>query len=102
MSRIVLSEPRQASTPTMPGLRPYLITLIACWLALTIAAFTFARQEHAPWIRSAALPAFLIESVFYLGALLRAHVHGSRNNSGHGHMALSFGRADFCHTWCLA
>lgn len=69
MSRIVLSEPRQASTITMPGLRPYLLTLTACWLALIVSAFMLARQEHAPWIVSAALPAFLIESVFYLGAL---------------------------------
>jgi membrane protease YdiL (CAAX protease family) len=69
MSRIVASEPRQASTPTLPGLLPYFVTLIACWLALTVFAFTLARREHEPWIVSAALPAFLIESVFYLGAL---------------------------------
>jgi CAAX protease family protein len=69
MSRNVVSEPRQASTPTLPGLRPYFITLTACWLAVIVFAYTLARREHEPWIVSAALPAFLIESVFYLGAL---------------------------------
>jgi membrane protease YdiL (CAAX protease family) len=69
MSRIVLSEPRQASTPTLPGLAPYFFTLAVCWVGLTIAAYTLARREHAPWIVAAALPAFVIESVFYVGAL---------------------------------
>jgi len=69
MSRIVLSEPRQASMRMTPGLRPYFVTLAGCWVGLTIAAWVLARQEHASWIVSAALPAFLIESVFYLGAL---------------------------------
>ncbi|HWF48711.1 MAG TPA: CPBP family intramembrane glutamic endopeptidase [Bryobacteraceae bacterium] len=69
MSRIAVSEPRQARTPTLPGLLPYLVTLLVCWAALTVFAYNFAHQERAPWIVSAALPAFLIESVFYLGAL---------------------------------
>jgi membrane protease YdiL (CAAX protease family) len=69
MSRIVVSEPRQASTPPTTSLRPYLSILVVCWVALAVAAYLFARQERAQWIISAALPAFLIESVFYLGAL---------------------------------
>jgi membrane protease YdiL (CAAX protease family) len=69
MSRIAASEPRQASTPMWPGPLPYLVTLIGCWVALAVLAYNLARQERAPWIVSAALPAFLIEAVFYLGAL---------------------------------
>lgn len=69
MSRIVVSEPHQASTPPTTSLRPYLLTLIGCWVALGVAAVWFARQELAQWIISAALPAFLLESVFYLGAM---------------------------------
>jgi uncharacterized protein len=51
-------------------LRPFFIALGGVWLALLAAALFYSRQHpQSHWIMSAALPAFLFEAVFYLGAV---------------------------------
>lgn len=53
-------------------LRPYFIALLCLWAALFITALYFHRQHpQSHWITSAALPAFLLEAIFYLGAMFQ-------------------------------
>lgn len=50
-------------------LRPFLITLTCVWIALGIAAYIASqRYDQSHWIMTALLPAFLLESLFYLAA----------------------------------
>ena len=50
-------------------LRPFLIALVCSWVALFVAASVYSAQyPQSHWIMQAALPAFLVEAVFYLGA----------------------------------
>jgi membrane protease YdiL (CAAX protease family) len=51
-------------------MRPYLIALLCVWTALFVAALYLRREHpHSHWIMTAALPALLLEAVFYLGAM---------------------------------
>ncbi|MBV9225049.1 MAG: CPBP family intramembrane metalloprotease [Acidobacteriaceae bacterium] len=55
-------------------LRPFFITIVCSYVALLIAASLYS-QTHAAdayWIWTAALPAFLLEATFYLGATSEA------------------------------
>jgi len=50
-------------------LRPFWVALVFIWLALAVASIIFAhRLENSYWITAALLPAFLVESFFYLAA----------------------------------
>jgi membrane protease YdiL (CAAX protease family) len=50
-------------------LRPFWVALVFIWLALGVASIIFAhRLENSYWITVALLPAFLVESFFYLAA----------------------------------
>ena len=43
------------------------------WIALLVAAVIYGQQHPAdPWIRTAVLPAFLLEALFYLAATFRS------------------------------
>lgn len=51
-------------------LRPYFLALLCSWIALIAAALDLSKlhpQDH--WILTAALPAFLLEAVFYLASM---------------------------------
>jgi membrane protease YdiL (CAAX protease family) len=51
----------------MKRMRQFLTTLVVVWTAASIATFVYSQQQNIPsWIAIAALPAFLIEAVFYL------------------------------------
>lgn len=51
-------------------LRPYFLALLCSWIALFAAAFyLLQRAPQAQWITTAALPAFLLEAVFYLASM---------------------------------
>ncbi len=48
-------------------MRPFLTTVVALWVAASIAAYLYSQQQHVPhWILIAVLPAFLVEIAFYL------------------------------------
>jgi membrane protease YdiL (CAAX protease family) len=51
-------------------MRPFFITVACTWIALLGTAF-FYSQQHPDfhWIWTAALPAFLLETLFYLGSV---------------------------------
>lgn len=50
-------------------LRPYGIALVCSWIGLFVAALIYSHEHpQLHWIMSAALPAFLTESIFYLAA----------------------------------
>ena len=53
-------------------MRPFFIALLCVWIAL-FAAGIFLLKQHpqSHWIMTAALPAFSIEAIFYLGAGFR-------------------------------
>jgi uncharacterized protein len=53
------------------SLRPFFIALVIVWLALALAANIYAQKYTASshWIMTGVLPAFLFESVFFLGAV---------------------------------
>ncbi len=49
------------------AMRPYFLALLCSWIALFAAALYLSREHpQAHWIMTAALPAFLLEAVFYL------------------------------------
>jgi CAAX protease family protein len=51
-------------------MRPYFIALLCVWTALIAAALYLLKEHpHSHWIMTAALPAFLLEAVFYLAAM---------------------------------
>ena len=51
------------------ALRPYFIALLCSWTALIIAALFYSKQHpQFHWIMNEALPAFLVEAVFYLAS----------------------------------
>ncbi|MGH9584082.1 MAG: CPBP family glutamic-type intramembrane protease [Bryobacteraceae bacterium] len=51
-------------------MRPFFITLACSWAALLTAALVLSQQHpHSHWIMAAVLPAFLVEAIFYLGAV---------------------------------
>jgi membrane protease YdiL (CAAX protease family) len=51
-------------------MRPYLIAVACSWLALIAAAAFYTREYPSlHWILTAALPAFMVETLFYLGSL---------------------------------
>jgi membrane protease YdiL (CAAX protease family) len=69
--------------------RPYLITLVCCWVALFLAAIAYSQQNpQSHWIITAALPAFSIEAVFYLAAGFEqtrewlSHIKSRRTQAG--------------------
>ncbi len=50
-------------------MRPFLLTLVCTWIALAAAAIVYSKHlTHSEWILSAALPAFCLESAFYLAS----------------------------------
>jgi uncharacterized protein len=50
--------------------RPFFITVACTWIALLGTAFFYSKQHpNFHWIWSAALPAFLLETLFYLGSV---------------------------------
>src|SRR5215469_440717 len=54
-------------------MRPFFIALGCTWAALLVAAIIYSRQHtHSHWVMTAALPAFLVEAIFYLGAGIEA------------------------------
>jgi membrane protease YdiL (CAAX protease family) len=67
----------RAARPAVPvlrvpgdSLRPFFICLASTWLALLIAAVFYSKQyPHSHWIMTAALPAFLLEALFYLASV---------------------------------
>ncbi|MGA8026940.1 MAG: hypothetical protein WB992_07320, partial [Bryobacteraceae bacterium] len=51
-------------------MRPFFIALACTWIGLVVIALYYSQQHsHSHWIMAAALPAFLVEAVFYLGAV---------------------------------
>ncbi len=53
--------------------RPFWITCILVFIALSIAAVVYGQQHPTdPWISTAVLPAFLLEALFYLTATFRS------------------------------
>lgn len=49
--------------------RPFFISLPCCWGALIGVAFFYSRHQPDPaWIWRAALPAFILETLFYIGS----------------------------------
>jgi uncharacterized protein len=50
--------------------RPYLIALSVVWLGLIVAAAVYSHRSppYSHWITAGVLPAFLFESIFFLGA----------------------------------
>ena len=54
-------------------LRPFFITLACIWIALLATALVYSGEHpHSHWIMSAALPAFLIEAIFYAGSVFQS------------------------------
>lgn len=50
-------------------MRPFLITVVCSYVALVMAALIYSQAHNgARWILTAALPSFLLEATFYLGA----------------------------------
>jgi uncharacterized protein len=50
-------------------LRPFWVALVFIWMALGVASIVYSRRlENSYWITTALLPAFLVESFFYLAA----------------------------------
>jgi membrane protease YdiL (CAAX protease family) len=53
-------------------MRPYFIAVACSWTAIILCAIFYSNQHpQLHWIMTAALPAFLIEAVFYVGAVVR-------------------------------
>jgi membrane protease YdiL (CAAX protease family) len=51
-------------------IRPFFITLACVWIALLATALVYSSEHPSShWIMTAALPAFLAETVFYLGSV---------------------------------
>jgi membrane protease YdiL (CAAX protease family) len=51
------------------ALRPFFIALACSWIGLIAAALYYSREHpHSHWIMTAALPAFFVEAIFYLGS----------------------------------
>lgn len=49
--------------------RPFFISLLCCWGALIAVAFAYAsHRPHSDWIWQAAVPAFILETLFYIGS----------------------------------
>jgi membrane protease YdiL (CAAX protease family) len=54
-------------------MRPYFIALLCLWTALFAAALYLSKQQpQSHWIMNAALPAFLVEAMFYLASMFEA------------------------------
>jgi uncharacterized protein len=54
----------------LSAMRPFFTALACSWIALIGAAWFYSnRFPQSHWIMAAALPAFLLEAVFYLGAI---------------------------------
>lgn len=52
------------------ALRPFLVSLLCTWVILAAAAIIYSREHnHASWILTAALPAFICEAFFYLASI---------------------------------
>ncbi|MBV9294948.1 MAG: CPBP family intramembrane metalloprotease [Acidobacteriaceae bacterium] len=50
-------------------MRPFFITLACSWFGLFVVALFYSKQHpQSHWIMTAALPAFLVEAVFYLAS----------------------------------
>ena len=50
--------------------RPFLITLACTWISLILTAWLYSKLAPVSlWIWAAALPAFIIETLFYLGSV---------------------------------
>ncbi|MBV9268842.1 MAG: CPBP family intramembrane metalloprotease [Acidobacteriaceae bacterium] len=53
-------------------MRPFFIALMCSWTALFVIALTYSNQHpHSHWIMRAALPALLVEVVFYLASVFK-------------------------------
>jgi len=51
-------------------MRPYFIALACSWTAIIVCAIFYSKQHpQLHWITTAALPAFMAEAMFYLGAI---------------------------------
>jgi len=51
------------------SLRPFFIALVAMWVGLPVAAWLYTTQHPSShWIMTAALPALMVEAIFYLAA----------------------------------
>ncbi|MBV9083880.1 MAG: hypothetical protein JOZ62_14475, partial [Acidobacteriaceae bacterium] len=66
-------------------MRPFLIAVVCSWIALFATALFYSNQyPNFGWIWTAALPAFLLETLFYLGSVFEntramvARIHPSR------------------------
>src|SRR5437879_1216792 len=56
----------------LAAMRPFFIVLACAWAGRSVAAiFYSSRFAPSHWIMWAALPAFLLEAVFYLGSLFQ-------------------------------
>jgi uncharacterized protein len=55
----------------MPSaMRPFFTALACSWIALVAVAAVYSKQHpQSHWIMTAALPAFLLEALFYLGSI---------------------------------
>jgi uncharacterized protein len=61
--------PRDSSEPA-PNLLPFFITLVCTWAALGLAALYYSNLHPGfHWIWTAAFPAFVLETLFYLGSV---------------------------------
>jgi len=67
---------------------PFFIVLACTWIALSATALLFLREyPQSHWIMTAALPAFLIEAIFYIGSLFQEtrerfdRIQSSRNKA---------------------
>jgi membrane protease YdiL (CAAX protease family) len=51
-------------------MRPFFIALVCTWITtIATAIFYYQHTIHSQWVMTAALPAFLIEAIFYLGSV---------------------------------
>jgi hypothetical protein len=50
-------------------MRPFFVVTACVWLALFMVAFVYAQHGAAGWIWTAALPAFIFETIFYVGSV---------------------------------
>lgn len=51
-------------------MRPYFLALLCSWIALFVVALYLSKQHpQSHWVLTAALPAFLLEAVFYLASM---------------------------------
>jgi len=61
---------RRDSSKPVANMQPFFITLLCTWVALVLTAFYYSKlHPDFHWIWTAAFPAFVLETLFYLGSV---------------------------------